>query len=170
MGLFIKVPGWLALSASNVPLAWWAVSPVSLYTSALEEKQKCGMCNRDHDQHQCVLMSRVIQHMCWFKSFFSSQIVQITRFVSTMRSHVQSYSAHVLVQVAFFFTDCSHFMFSPHIVQIAFVLHTLLTLFLFLRTLFSGVGRRGVLHFEFCSNKTPITMIKNEHNKPAHER
>ncbi len=98
---------------------------------------------------------------------FSSRIVQITFLVSTMCSHVQSYSTHAMVKVTCFFTDCSNFMFSPHIVQIVFFLHTLFTLFC---TLFSGVGRRGVLHFELCSNKTPITMINNEHNKPAHER
>ena len=67
----------------------------------------------------------------------------------------ESYSTHVLVQVAF----------SSQIVQISCFLNTLFKLYVFLHTLFtlfctlfSGVGRRGVLLDSFCFH-TPLAKL-----------
>ena len=99
-----------------------------------------------------------------------------------MCSHVQSYSTHVLVQVTFFFTDCSNYTFCLHnafscssysthaLVQVTFVCTDcskfmfsphivqivlfLHTLFTLFCTLFSGVGGG-----EFCLFHFAIMLI-----------
>ncbi len=53
--------GQFVLSASNVPLAWWAVSPVSLYTSALGDNKCC----RAH-----------VNMRHWFRCFHVSSVLR----------------------------------------------------------------------------------------------